>query len=477
MISLVGDGPTKSGQFWRRRELLRVGAISFLGLTSTRLQMLLAGHAGTQAGNAPRAKSCVFIFLFGGPSHIDLWDMKPAAAAEIRGEFQPIATNVPGIQLCEHLPKLAAQMDKLCLLRSMTHHMPVHGPACSEMYTGREYFGPPTTDQALPQDWPSLASLVMRFGQSPTRVPPSVVLPWYTQFVGQDRRIAGQTGGRMGDRFNPVLIDGDPARLDFGVPGLKLFPDLDAERLDARRELLRLFHNSATASDEAFGKTAKSISAFADMASAMLNQPSFPRALDLQAAPAAERERYGLTKFGQSLLLARRLVEAGVSLITINWDDDTKHDKVSPHWDTHHNIFPKLKSNLCPLFDQPFATFLADLAERGLLETTLVVATGEFGRTPRIGQFSQNAMTEKTGRDHWPHAFTVLLAGGGMRGGQIYGSTSRDAAYPVEKPVTPADLAATIFQHLGIDSTRQYFDEFQRVDQRLAEGKPIRDLS
>lgn len=458
-----------------RREWLQVGGLSLLGLTSRHLSQLRSAESNLST-RQPRAKSCVFIFLFGGPSHIDLWDMKPAEPVGIRGEFNPVATNVAGIQLCEHLPRLAQQMDKFCLLRSMTHHMPVHGPACSEMYTGREYFGPPTTDQALPQDWPALAALVSRFGQSAGRLPPSVVLPWYTQFVGQDRRIAGQTGGRMGERFNPILIDGDPSRPDFRVPGLELFGDVGADRLGQRRQLLQQIQDSDSAAAGFFGKSAKSIAEYSALAFSMLQHPSFRKAVDLQSVPPAERERYGFTRFGQSLLLARRFVEAGVSLVTVNWNDDTANDKVSPHWDTHHNNFAKLKENLCPIFDRSFAAFLTDLSERGLLDSTLVVATGEFGRTPRIGQFSQNAMTEKTGRDHWPHAFTVLLAGGGVRGGQVYGQTSRDGAYVLEKPVTPADLAATILEHLGVSPTREYFDEFQHVDQRLTEGKPIRDL-
>jgi uncharacterized protein (DUF1501 family) len=188
------------------------------------------------------------------------------------------------------------------------------------------------------------------------------------------------------------------------------------------------------------------------------------------------RERYGPTKFGQSLLLARRLVEHGIPLVTVNWDDDTRMDKVSPHWDTHHQNFPKLKDALCPMFDRGFAAFLEDLHGRGLLETTLVVALGEFGRTPKIGLITQNGMTEKTGRDHWPHAFTALVAGGGVRGGQVYGSTNSTGGYVVENPVRPADLTATILKHLGIDPQLTYDDEFQRVRRHLCEGTPVTGL-
>ncbi|HJT75900.1 MAG TPA: DUF1501 domain-containing protein, partial [Gemmataceae bacterium] len=199
-------------------------------------------------------------------------------------------------------------------------------------------------------------------------------------------------------------------------------------------------------------------------------------AFDLAREPGAVRERYGPTVNGTSLLLARRLVEAGVSLVTVNWQDETKTSTTNTCWDTHENNFAKLKDLLCPLFDRAFPAFIEDLAERGLLETTLVVALGEFGRTPKLGQFTQSSNTRKTGRDHWPHAFTALLAGGGVRGGQVYGATTVDGGYVKDCPVTPADLTATVLHHLGIDYTHEYVDEFQRLQNRLSEGRPVRDL-
>jgi uncharacterized protein (DUF1501 family) len=208
----------------------------------------------------------------------------------------------------------------------------------------------------------------------------------------------------------------------------------------------------------------------------MLDDAHTSSAFELQREPAGMRERYGKTRIGQSLLFARRLVEAGSSLVSVNWDDDHKADKVSPHWDTHVQNFPKLKDRLCPPFDRAFSTFVADLDERGLLETTLVVALGEFGRSPKVGAVTQNGMTKKTGRDHWPHAFTVLLAGGGVRGGQIYGSTVETGGYVKDKPVTPADLTATIMLHLGLDPSQEYDDRFLQTRQQLCEGTPVRDL-
>ncbi|MCA9063317.1 MAG: DUF1501 domain-containing protein, partial [Planctomycetaceae bacterium] len=203
--------------FPHRRDLLNAGLSGLLGLTTAQFVRLrqasagtLSGHDGASKRKSSQVNSCVFLFLFGGPSHIDLWDMKPQAPAEIRGEFRPIATRVPDLHVCEHLPRLAQITNKLCFLRSMTHDMNVHGPACSEIYTGRPYFGPPVTDQATPQDWPSLASLVSRFGAGAGMLPSSVILPAYSHFVGQTKRIAGQTGGRMGEQFDPLLIEGNP---------------------------------------------------------------------------------------------------------------------------------------------------------------------------------------------------------------------------------------------------------------------------
>jgi Protein of unknown function (DUF1501) len=457
-----------------RRQCLQAGGLSLLGLTTAQLAHLRRLSAD-QPAPEHRQNSCVFIFLFGGPSHIDLWDMKPQAPVEIRGEFQSVATSVPGIRLCEHLPLMAQQMGRFCLLRSMTHHMNVHGPACSEVYSGRPYFGPPKTDQALPEDWPSLSSLVMRYGETISGLPAAVVLPWYTQFVGQDRRIAGQTGGRMGEEWNPFLVQGDPTREDFEVQGVRLPGEISLTRFERRRQLRRMLESvSLRIEQQQLGSLVENNY---DTAEKLIERAQSTDAFSLERESDASRVRYGRTKFGQSLLLARRLVEAGISLVTVNWDDDSRSDKVSPHWDTHNNSFSKLKERLCPVFDRACSAFLQDLDERGLLESTLVVALGEFGRTPRIGLITQNGMTEPTGRDHWPHAFTALIAGGGVRGGQVYGATNETGGYVARDPVSPADLAATVLAHLGIDPGLTYFDHFQSVPRRLCTGQPVTDLA
>ncbi|MGZ0169917.1 MAG: DUF1501 domain-containing protein [Planctomycetales bacterium] len=480
---------------FERRSLLRSSVALSLGAVRASdvagLQRASAAEGSLRAVDANgRAKSCVFIFLFGGPSHIDLWDMKPSAPEEIRGEFQPVSTSVPGIQMCEHLPLLGQQMHRFCLLRSMRHRMPVHGPACSEVYSGRPYFGPPITDQATPEDWPSIAAMVHRYGSgsrggsqngdgSPdsngeTRggLPSSVVLPWYTQFVGQDRRIAGQTGGRMSEQFNPFLVEGNPKEAEFKMRGLQLPSEVTSARFRQRRELREQLDPFGLQPAQSTFQTGLVESNFHSAATLVENAGSVG-AFDLSRESTAQRAKYGDTRFGQSLLMAQRLVESEVPLVTVNWDDDHKDDKVSPHWDTHALNFPKLKDRLCPVFDRAMSTFLQELDERGLLETTLVVALGEFGRTPKVGVVTQNGMTAKTGRDHWPHAFTAIVAGGGVRGGQVYGSTTANGGYVAERPVSPADLSATILLHLGIDPSIEYDDHFLQVRQRLSEGRPV----
>jgi hypothetical protein len=274
----------------------------------------------------------------------------------------------------------------------------------------------------------------------------------------------------MGERHNAFLLQGDLARADFVFEGLQPDGDISVARLRRRRGLLNQLPGRAPLGPAVEMHDSNCHSAHELLAS------QAGKALDLRREPLAVRERYGLTTVGQSLLLARRLVEAGVSLVTVNWQDETKIDGVNTCWDTHQNNFGKLKDLLCPLFDRAFPAFIEDLAERGLLETTLVVALGEFGRTPKLGQFTQSSNTRKTGRDHWPHAFTALLAGGGVRGGQVYGETTSDAGYVRDKPVTPADLTATVLYHLGIDPGQKYTDEFQHLRYRLSDGKPVRDL-
>jgi len=458
-----------------RRDVLRAAGLLSLGVHDVWIDGLRGAQSSSAAGSIAAKRpprSCVFIFLFGGQSQVDLWDMKPAAPAEVRGTFEPVATSVPGMRICEHLPLLAQQADKLCLVRSMTHRMPVHGPACSEIYSGRPYFGAPVTDQARPEDWPSIAALVHRFGRAGGALPHSIVLPWYTQFVGQDRRIAGQTGGRMGEKYNPFLIEGNLNDPKYRVEGLRLPNDMTPGRFLRRRALRNRIDAIGLSPEQHTLQTRIADSNFS-AAAELVERTEAAGVLDLGRESTSVRERYGRTRFGQSLLMARRLVEAGTAFITVNWDDDHKDDKVSPHWDTHVDNFPKLKDRLCPPFDRGLSAFVEDLSQRGLLDSTLVVALGEFGRTPKIGLVTQNGGTKKSGRDHWPHAFTVLMAGGGSGGGRIHGATDASGGYVADDPVTPADLSATIFRHLGIDDRREYHDHFLQIPQRMTTGRPM----
>jgi hypothetical protein len=460
--------PHRSGCRLHRRELLRIGGLSLPGLSLPHLLTLRSASA-RQPPSTP-AKSCVFIFLFGGPSQLDLWDMKPRAPREIRGEFQPIQTSAPGVEICEHLPLLAGAMHHVCLVRSMHHRMPVHGPACSEIYSGRPYPLPPVTDQARREDWPALSALVTRFGPLRNGLPSAVVLPWYSQFRGQQLPIAGQTGGRMGEQFNPFLLAAGLDNGHFDAQELQPGDPAAVQRLTQRATLLKQLQNSASDSKAV---AAQLLERHQQTAFALLESGRIGNAIDLEKESPQILKRYGNSVFGRSLLAARRLVQAGVPLVTVNWYDESFNDKVSPHWDQHNHIFPTLKDRMLPVFDKAFSAFLHDLHDHRLLESTLVTAAGEFGRTPRIGQFTQNAMTEANGRDHWPHAFTVLLAGGGVKGGQLFGSTDHHAGQVRDNPVTPADLSATILKHLGVDPALQYWDPFQQQRQTLTEGQPI----
>ena len=319
-----------------------------------------------------------------------------------------------------------------------------------------------------------MSSLAMRFGQPRNGLPPSIVLPWYLQFPGQSRLIAGQTAGRMGRHHDAVLADGDPSRDDFHVKGFELAEEVSTDRFRQRRQLLQQVERLGTVPTD---RNLDVVNRQRDTGRAFdFLERQAGRAFNLAREPQAVRDAYGDTRIGQSLLLTRRLIEAGVPLVTVNWLDPTMTDGVNTCWDTHQRNFPKLTKLLCPMFDRCFPAFLDDLEQRGLLETTLVVAVGEFGRTPKMGEVTQSNNTKSTGRDHWPHAFTALLAGGGVGGGQVYGATTRNGGHVADKPVSPSDLHATIYHHLGIDTRQKYFDEFQGISRRICEGRRVRDL-
>ena len=428
-----------------RRDVLRAGALSLLGLSLP--ELLARRAAAAEEAKQPsfgRAKACILLFMWGGPAHQDTWDMKPEAPPEIRGEFKPIATNVPGLSICEHLPRLAQRCDKLTVVRSMTHNNADHTPSTHFLLTGQ----PPPTGGDRRAQWPSLGSVLSKLGRGRGPLPPYISFRPKLEndvprFVEDSQ---GQWGGWLGPMHDPLIIDHDPNRADYRVADLALSEGLSKERLDERRSLLASVEGLAPAGDAALAAHAKNLQRAYDLLTSAADAKG---AFDLTEEPQAMRERYGLTPHGQSVLQARRLVERGVPLVTVFWPSEGIKN-VSVYWDTHSRNFIDLKERLMPVADQAFSALLDDLCERGMLDETLVVWTGEFGRTPRVGQRNSDAGAGRDGRDHWPNCFTSVLAGGGVRGGYVHGKSDKQAAYPSADPVLPADLVATVYHLLGV---------------------------
>lgn len=465
-----------------RRELLRWGGLSTLGLSLPQWAALAGAPAATAPGrsagprtDAPRATAdaCILIYLFGGPSQLDTFDLKPEAPAEFRGEFQPIATNVPGIWVCEHFSQLARQFDKLVVVRSMQHQHPRHGYGLYYAFTGQEHPRPDLDAPPDPGDFPSMGALVGHLQGPRGGMPPAVTLPRWNRFLDLPNEYAGETAGFLGQSFDPWLVRAEPNTAQFQVSGVELPRGLSLARLTARRELLgqldRWIAQQADPSPLARQQDSLYRQAFELVSSAPARA-----AFRLEDEPPRQRERYGASPLGQGLLLARRLVQAGVRLVTVNWHDDGS-DVKSPFWDTHQDNFNTLKQKLIPPVDQGLSALLADLAERRLLERTLVVVLGEFGRTPRIGRVVMNAATSATGRDHWPHAYSVLLAGGGLKGGLVYGASDERGAYVVDRPASPTDLVATILSALGCDLGGRIYDRSGRPHTVCA-GQPLSEI-
>jgi hypothetical protein len=471
MLSITG-GSRRLCDGLRRREVLRVGAAGLLGLT---LPDLL--RAATGPGS--KARSCILFFLEGGPAHQDLWDMKPDAPTGVRSEFKPIATTVPGLSFCEHLPLLAQQAHHLCLIRSVHHTIADHNAGAYYALTGRSpAAGGRLITAPSPDDFPPIGSVLAKLRPTGKDLPDFVHMPDWMSNNGAF--LPGQGAGFLGGPFEPFLA-GDPSRPGYKVPGLEPPRELALDRIDRRRGLLEALGGALEPSEAGDRLDANYRKAFSLIAS-----PEARRAFDLSREPQSVRERYGLDpanprtrearqfgglpQLGQCLLLARRLVEAGVRLVTVC--TGARYDQT---WDTHRQHFPLLKQSILPMVDRAFSALLADLHGRGLLDETLVVAMGEFGRTPRIGQITSSAGADKGGRDHWPHCYTALLAGGGLPGGAIHGASDRDAAYPASNPVTPEDVAATLYQALGIPPDTQIRDPLDRPH-FVSIGTPIRAL-
>jgi Protein of unknown function (DUF1501) len=433
-----------------RRALLRMGSLGALGLSLPRL-LRAEGAAETK----PIAKSCVLFLLHGGPSQLDVWDMKPEAPPEIRGEFKPIATSVPGVQITEHLPRLAKLAHRYTIVRSMTHTAINHNTATYIVTTGQ----PPPRDliafTPTENDSPHLGALIAYGSRGRGDVPAAVSLP--DTVSDGPYTTPGQNGGFLGAAHAPFTIYGDPNEEDFTVDGLASAPELMGERLAGRRSLLDSMNDRlGVLADD---RRVEHLDRYQQRAFSLLTSEATRRAFDMRQESGRMRERYGRHKYGQSLLLARRLVEAGVRLVTVYWGGRVNNPV--PHWDTHFNNNRRLKDELLPPFDQCFSAFLEDLEARGLLESTLVICTGEFGRTPRFGQFTGNGV-DATGRDHWAQCYSLVLAGGRASGGRVLGRSDRIAAYPADDPYTPQDLAASVLAALGVNPHLEARDAFGR---------------
>jgi hypothetical protein len=449
-----------------RRDMLRLGSLAALGLA---LPDLPARAAARTVGFG-RARACVLVYLFGGPSQLDTFDLKPDAPSHVRGEFSPIPTTVPGMRICEHLPRLAAQAERYCLLRSMHHEHPRHGWGLYYMLTGRRHNRPDLDAPPTPDDFPGLGALVNRLGTKHGELPAAVTLPRWNRFLDLPSNYAGEKAGFLGSTYDPWLVKSDGDGQSFRPQGLELPLDVPVGRLAERRQLLGAVDRRIAE----WGEAGQAHDALRAQAYNLVSSAAVRRAFDLGAEPDRVRQRYGRHPFGQGLLLARRLIEAGTTLVQVNWHNDGS-DVKSPFWDTHKDNFNTLRDRLLPPADEGISALLEDLFLRGLLESTLVLVMGEFGRTPRIGQVIMNAATDKAGRDHWPHAYTVLAAGAGVRGGSIYGATDHRAAYVTDSPVSPPDLQATVLHLLGIDPSAVIHDR-QGRPHRVSEGRPVTGL-
>lgn len=452
-----------------RREWLRIGGLSILGLSLSRLGALPAKAAPISTQKSPsfgRAKSCIVLFLSGGPPQHETFDPKPDAPMEIRGTFRSIPTSVPGLHFCETLPHTARVADRLAVIRSMTTDINAHSTSGAFMLTG---YVPQTKAEnvpAGPQDWPSIASVVGALKPSERSPLSSVVLP---EVIANDGNIVwpGQNGGFMGAPWHPMMMKCDPTAQPMHIEGLSLADGVTSARLSERFDLLEQF--------DAHFRNGVESSAVAELghlrqkAFDVLHSDASRRAFELERESPALRDKYGRHKFGQSVLLARRLVEAGVRLVQVNWPREGKAEVAgSPLWDTHRDNAGRVRDVLCPQFDRTFATLIADLQSRGLLDETLVVVMGEFGRSPKINAAG--------GRDHWGSCFSVALAGAGIGGGQIIGASDRLGAMPASRPVGPPDLAATIFHLLGLDPASEFIDPIGRPRRLTDNGQPLREL-
>jgi Protein of unknown function (DUF1501) len=455
MLSLRVSQGSRHCDGMSRRELLRVGA---LGLTLPGLLQLERSQASS---TRPRARSVIVLFLSGGPSHLDMWDLKPDAPEEIRGTFRPAATRVPGLRISEHLPGTASVLDRCCIIRSMQHGNNNHPAAAYWMMVGMPMTRPaPQIVTMSREDRPHPGSVIAKMLPTNPQVPPFVMAPEAISPVGPER--PGQHAGFFGAAYDPYRVNSDPNAASY-APG-SLRPSVPTARIDERRALLAQVSEHARFLDAT--APGQVLDPYYVRAFDLVSSPAAQRAFDVGAEPAPVRERYGRHIFGQSALLARRLVEAGVRLVHVNW---VRHDNGpgGQGYDSHRDHLDWCRTELFPPTDRAFAALVGDLAQHGLLDETLVVMMGEFGRTPRFNAAG--------GRDHWAGCFSMVLAGGGIRGGIAFGASDRIGAYPSTNPVHPQDVMATIYHCLGIDPHSTIYD-LQHRPLTLMEGESVQAI-
>jgi hypothetical protein len=466
MFSILGRGVRLCDGI-TRREVLRIGGLGFTGLLWSdwlRRRATAAGQsqaAGTVAGHFGKARACIMIFNYGGPSHLDMWDLKPDAPREIRGEFRPIATRVPGVAISEHLPRLASMTHRYALIRSVNHIDNDHAVGAYLALTG---YGHPRSrplgiePPASPQDLPSLGAVVSKLRPADRSMFSYVTLGDLRHFGHNDS--LGQNAGCLGRTYDPFIVPfvrPSNGVLDLTGVASMLAPAQDqhmANRMQLLGELAQAGPELQTSTDM------RDLDSHTRRAFELLSSPASRAAFDLSQEPARVRDLYGPTPFAQNCLLGRRLVEAGVPMVTV-------YSASNRDWDTHDNNFQALRNTLLPPMDRGVSALLHDLDNRGLLEDTLVVWMGDMGRTPRING--------SAGRDHWSFCYSIVMAGAGIQGGQVYGSSDRSAAYPSTNPVSPADVAATIYHLLGLDP-RAHITDQQGRPLVVGSGTPIQAL-
>lgn len=442
---------------WTRREILRAGGLGAVGLSLP--QLLFAQQQPGTDSISTYADSCIVIYLNGGPSHLDMWDMKPNAPVEIRGEFRPVSTTVPGVFLSEHLPRLAGMMHRTTLIRSMHHSVNnSHAAAVYVALTGHD-----RGEQgggAKPTDHPPPGAVMAKLRPAGGNALPYVAMPYRTQEGAGGPLQPGFLAGFIGPQYDPFWILEDPNAPQFQVRNLDLPEGVAADRLSERRSLLSLFDNGMP---QAVTNSLEAMNPFQQQAFELLTSNSARQAFRIENEPSRVRDSYGRNIYGQSVLLARRLIEAGTRVVTVSWAPDA-----NATWDTHGGNFTKLRNILLPQLDAACSSLLEDLAQRGMLERTLVAVLGDFGRTPRINNGA--------GRDHWNSCYSVMLAGGGIKAGHVYGVSDSTGSRPLASPVSPADIVATMYRMFGIDHRHVIHDALGRPHTVVVNGSVVADL-